>query len=218
LVVDNSASMRASRDEVVAAGLTFARSSNPLDQMFVVNFRQTANLGLPPTVPYTSNIEQLDAALSNAEPAGNTALYDGIALALEHLRTGTRGRKALIVVSDGEDNSSQLRLPELMKRVQASSITIDTIGLANPGQTDKNLEVLKRLARATGGTAYFPRSVSEVTAVCQDIARAIRHQYTLGYTPTGDDANDRYHAIRVTAKAKGMSGLRVYTRAGYQPS
>ena len=165
-----------------------------------------------------ARLEQLDAALSHDAPAGNTALYDGIALALEHLRAGTRGRKALIVVSDGEDNSSQLRLPELMKRVEASSVTIHTIGLANPGQTDKNLAVLKRLARATGGAAYFPRSVSEVTEVCQEIARDIRHQYTLGYTPTGNDATDRYHAIRVTAKAKGMSGLRVHTRAGYLPS
>jgi len=215
LVVDNSGSMLAKRDQVVAAGLAFAQSSNPLDQMFVVNFNQNVSLGLPAGVSYTSDIQQLDAALSKNAAAGNTALYDGIAEALDHLKSGARGRKALIVVSDGEDNSSQVRLPELIKRIQASNVVIDTIGMRDTGYSTKHISVLKTIAKASGGTAYFPRSVSDVTATCLEIAQDIRQQYTLGYSPIKSDANDKYHEIHVTAKAKGKSGLQVHTRAGY---
>ncbi len=214
LVVDNSGSMLGKRAEVIAAGLAFARSSNPLDQMFVVNFNQEASLGLPHGIPFTSNVQQLDGALSENAAAGNTALYDGIAAALQHIKTGTRERKALIVVSDGGDNSSQISLSDLLKRVAASNVVIDTIGLFDQGYPYENPRVLKRLAEMTGGTAYFPQSVSDVTAICQDIAQDIRHQYTIGYSPT-EAAADTYHTIRVTARVTGKRGLRVRTRAGY---
>ncbi len=215
LVVDNSGTMLAKRAEVVAAGLAFARSSNPRDQMFVVNFNRTVSMGLAQGVPFTSDAQQLKAALSRNAAAGNTALYDGIAVALEHLKAGTRERKALIVVSDGGDNASRLRLPELMKRVEGSNVVIHTIGIFDTAYADENPGVLKRLAKMTGGNAYFPGSVSEVTATCQEVARDIRHQYTLGYAPAERSSNGKYHAIRVTARAKGKSGLRVHTRAGY---
>ena len=214
LVVDNSGSMLGKRAEVIAAGLAFARSSNPLDQMFVVNFNQEASLGLPHGIPFTSNVQQLDGALSENAAAGNTALYDGIAAALQHIKTGTRERKALIVVSDGGDNSSQISLSDLLKRVAASNVVIDTIGLFDQGYPYENPRVLKRLAEMTGGTAYFPRSVSDVTAICQDIAQDIRHQYTIGYSPA-ETAADTYHTIRITAHVTGKVGCGVRTRAGY---
>jgi Ca-activated chloride channel homolog len=214
LVVDNSASMRAKREEVNAAGLAFAQSSNPLDQMFVVNFSSLVTLGLPPDTPFTNNVQQLDAALSKNPPRGNTALYDGIAVALEHLKSGKGGRKALIVVSDGEDNSSQISLSELLTRVRASNAVIHTIGILDSSDSRDNPRVLKLLAKMTGGNSYFPTSASQVTAICKEIAQNIRHQYTLGYS-SADDEQGRYHTIRVTAKAAGMKGLRVRTRAGY---
>jgi VWFA-related protein len=214
LVVDNSGSMLAKRGEVIAAGVAFARSSNPLDQMFVVNFNQWVSLGLPQGTPFTSDPQQLDAALSRNAAAGNTALYDGIAAALEHLKTGTRERKALIVVSDGGDNASQISLPDLLRQVQTSNVVIDTIGIFDPTYRDENPGVLRRLAKMTGGTAYFPTSVSQVTSICQDIAEDIRHQYTIGYSPEGE-STESYHEVRVTARAEGRSRLRVRTRAGY---
>jgi Ca-activated chloride channel homolog len=214
LVVDNSGSMWTKRAEVIAAGLAFAKSSNPQDQMFVVNFNQNVSLGLPPGIPFTSNVQQLDGALSRSVASGNTALYDGIAAALEHIKAGTRERKALIVVSDGGDNSSQLTLTQLMKHLEASNVVIHTIGIFDANHADENPGVLRRIAKVTGGNAYFPASASEVSFICHEIAQDIRHQYTLGYTPTGD-SNAQFHAIRVTARVAGQGGLRVRTRAGY---
>ncbi len=212
LVVDNSASMLAKRVQVIAAGLAFAQSSNPLDQMFVVNFNSEVSLGLRPNTPFTNDGHELEAALSRNPPRGNTALYDGIAAALEHLKSGKGARKALIVVSDGEDNSSLITLPELLARVRASNVIIHTIGISSDSRD--NPRVLKLLAKMTGGNSYFPTSSEQVTSICQEIAQNIRHQYTLGYS-SADDVQGRYHTIRVTAKAAGMKGLRVRTRAGY---
>jgi VWFA-related protein len=182
--------------------------------MFVVNFNQWVSLGLPNGTPFTSDPQQLDAALSKNAAAGNTALYDGIAAALDHLKTGTRERKALIVVSDGGDNASQISLPDLLRKVQTSNVVIDTIGIFDPTYRDENPGVLRRLAKMTGGTAYFPSSVSQVTSICEDIAEDIRHQYTIGYSPEGE-SSETYHEVRVTARAEGRSRLRVRTRAGY---
>ena len=157
LVVDNSGSMLAKRAEVIAAGLEFARTSNPLDQMFVVNFNQTASLGLGQGVPFTSNMQELNAALSRNAAAGNTALYDGIALALQHIKAGTRQRKALIVISDGGDNSSELSLSSLIQRVEQSNVVIDAIGLVDRDNAYENPAVLKRLARIRRRKCVLPQ-------------------------------------------------------------
>ena len=115
LVVDNSGSTGPKRPVVIAASLAFVRSSNSQDQMFVVNFNQTVTLGLPESIPFTSDQQQLREALSKLPRSGNTALYDAIAAALQHLKAGARDRKALIVVTDGGDNASQIKIPDLIK-------------------------------------------------------------------------------------------------------
>jgi len=215
LVVDNSGSMAAKRPEVVAASLAFVQSSNPGDQMFVVNFNQRVSLGLPTSVPFTSDLHQLRAALAGQRPVGNTALYDGVATALEHLKTGSRDRKALIVVTDGGDNASHMTFQDLLTMAQSSNAVIYTIGIFDHSYSGENPQALSRLAKATGGRAYFPDSVSEVSHVSEQIARDIRHQYTIGYIPTFRAAEGQYHTIRVTAKATGLGKLYVRTRTGY---
>jgi Ca-activated chloride channel homolog len=215
LVVDNSGSMRAKRPEVVAASLAFVQSSNPGDQVFVVNFNQRVSLGLPKSVPYTSDLGQLRDALSRNPAVGNTALYDGIATALEHLKGGTRERKALIVVTDGGDNASHVKFQDLLKMAESSNALIYTIGIFDPSYSGENPQALKRLAKVTGGRAYFPESVSDVSKVAQEIAREVRQQYTIGYIPTRRASEGEYRAIRVTVKAAGRGKLYVRTRTGY---
>jgi len=100
LVIDNSGSMEPKRSEVIAAGLAFARSSNPQDQMFVVNFNEHVRFALPDNTPFTDQPGQLDVALSRIKADGETALYDAIAGALEHLKSGDRNKKALIVMEE----------------------------------------------------------------------------------------------------------------------
>ena len=215
LLVDNSGSMRAKHPEVVAAAEEFAKSSNPQDQMFVVNFNQVVSMGLPKGVPFTTDVHQLLGALSRTPASGNTALYDGLAVALEHIKTGAANRKALIVVSDGGDNASRLSFRELLKRAEASNAQIYTLGVFDEMFSGKNSGVLKRLAKATGGKAYFPESPSQITGICRQIARDLRHQYTIGYHPSNPNPGGKFHAIRVTVKATGDGSLHVSTRAGY---
>ena len=215
LVIDNSGSMRAKRPMVLAAADGFVKSSNPRDQMFVLNFNRTAALGLPPAVPFTSDGQQLRAAISRSPARGNTALYDGIAAALNHLRTGSANRKALIVISDGGDNSSNLKFHELLSKAEAANAQIYTLGVIDENFAGEDLGVLRRLAKVTGGEAFFPQSAAEIPSICQQIARTLRQQYTLGYHPSDAKLGDKYHAIRVTAKAAGSGKLHVLTRSGY---
>lgn len=215
LVVDNSGSMRAKRPEVIAAAEGFAKSSNPEDQMFVVNFNQTISMGLPKDLPFTSNVQDLLQAISRNPAAGNTALYDGVAMGLTHLKAGTNSRKALIVISDGGDNASSLRFQSLLNRAEASNAQIYTMGIFDEGFVGQDSAVLKRLARVTGGKAYFPQSPSQIPGICLQIARELRNQYTLGYHPSQPASGGTYHALRVTAAAKGNGRLHVSTRAGY---
>lgn len=215
LVVDNSGSMRAKRPEVIAAAEEFAKSSNPQDQMFVVNFNQTISMGLPEGLPFTSNVQDLLQAISRSPAAGNTALYDGVASALTHLKAGTNSRKALIVISDGGDNASNLKFQALLKRAEASNAQIYTVGIFDEGFAGQDSSVLRRLARVTGGKAYLPQSPSQIPGICLQIARELRNQYTLGYHPSEPTSDGSYHAIRVTAAARGNGRLHVSTRAGY---
>ena len=215
LVIDNSGSMGLKRPSVIAASLAFVRSSNSQDQMFVVNFNQTVSLGLPESIPFSSDQEQLREALAKNPPAGNTALYDAIAVALQHLKGGSRSKKALIVVTDGGDNASQIKAPALLNMAESSNAIIYTIGLFDQIYANESPRVLRRLSKLTGGQAYFPDSVSEVFKISEQISQDLRQQYMIGYIPADQTPGGRFRAIRVTAKASGKGKLNVRTRAGY---
>jgi len=216
LVVDHSTTMRPKLEEVITAARTFVRSSNPEDEMFVVNFTESVSLGLPSTLRFTSSTAELEYAITAVPAGGQTALYDAIAKALEELQAGSRDKKVLIVISDGGDNKSARSLAQLMQLAGQSDAVIYTIGLYDETDPTRNLGILKRLAQATGGETYFPESASELVAICERIARDIRHQYTIGYVPTNLTRDNAYRAIRVVAAAKGHGRLSVRTRAGYR--
>ncbi|MGO8789889.1 MAG: VWA domain-containing protein [Terriglobia bacterium] len=215
LVVDDSASTSARRPEVLAAAEEFAKASNPQDQIFVVNFNSNVSMGLPRDVPFTSDVEELQGAISRYPAAGNTALYDGLAAALEHLKAGTASRKALIVISDGADNFSSLTLQEVLRRAAVSNAEIYTLGVFDQGFARESASVLRKLAKITRGQAYFPQSATQISDVCQQIAHNLRHEYTIAFEPTDSNDGGKYHAVRVTAKAAGAGKLRVSTRTGY---
>jgi Ca-activated chloride channel family protein len=215
LVVDHSSTMGPKLAEVTAAARTFVRSSNRDDEMFVVNFNENVSLGLPSTIRFTDSATLLEHAITTAPTVGQTALYDAIAKALEELRASSRDKKVLIVISDGGDNASERSLDQVMNLAGRSSAIIYTVGVFNEEDPDRNPGVLKRLAQATGGEAFFPGQLSEVVAICERIARDIRHQYTIGYVPLNLSRDGAYRAIRVLARAKGHDRLSVRTRTGY---
>jgi len=215
LVVDDSGSMRPKRPEVIAAALAFARSSNPEDQMFAVSFNEKVSFGLPEDQPFTDKGVQLEAALSRSAAAGMTALYDAVAAALEHLKKGNRDKKVLLVVSDGGDNASQHTLAQVMAMAGQPDAIIYTIGLFDRQDPDRNPRVLKQFAKATGGEAFLPESLADVTPICERIAHDIRNQYTIVYAPTNGKQDGTYRVIQVKAGAKDRGRLLVRTRAGY---
>jgi len=215
LVIDNSGSMRPKRHDVIAAALTFARSSNPQDQMFVVNFNERVSFGLPGTTPFTDQVTQLEVALSRIDADGQTALYDAVAAALQHLKLGNRDKKVLIVISDGGDNTSRHNLTQTMAMARQSDAIIYTIGIFDEQDEDRNPHVLKQLAKDTGGEAFLPESLKDLAPICERIAHDIRNQYTLAYAPTNRKRDGTYRTIQVKASGQSRGRLSVRTRTGY---
>jgi VWFA-related protein len=215
LVIDNSGSMTHKRNDVVRAALAFIAVSHPQDEMFVVNFNRTAWLGLPPALAFTSDRSQLRTTLMQTQAGGTTALYDALKLALDHLNMGSRQRKALVVLSDGGDNASVTRLDDALRLAQQSSATIYCIGIYDSSQKDRNPGVLKKIARVTGGEAYFPNSLEALQSVWPRIADAIRGQYTIGYVSSNAARDGAFRRVKITATGRRGKMLDVRTRSGY---
>lgn len=214
LVVDESGSMRPKRQDVVTAALEFIGASNPHDEVFVVNFNERARRGLPDMIPFSDNIDQLRAALWQGEPEGRTALYDALEMSLHQLGMGRRDKKTLVLISDGGDNISIHKLPEVMHDVLASLTTIYTIGIFDEdNDPEANPAVLQRLANVSGGVAYFPKTLTEITPICRQIAKDIRTRYTIGYIPSSEGKPERH--IKVVASAPNHEKLVVRTRTRY---
>ena len=215
IVVDHSGSMRGKIAEVVAGARSFVKFSNPEDEMFVVNFNENVSLGSSGAIRFTNRSDELEYAISNSPTTGKTALYDAITKALERLQAGKKDKKVLIVISDGGDNASKQTLPALLKLAEQSGALIYTIGVFDEADPDRNPGVLRRFARTTGGEAFLPKELSEVVAICEEIAREIRSQYTIGYFSSKPGPTGSRHSIRVQAKEADGKKLIVRTRAGY---
>ncbi len=225
IVIDDSGSMRDKRQAVNAAALIFAKTSNPQDQAFVVNFNDVYYLDTPGD--FASTIEDLKSALDKIDSRGGTALRDAVIASLDHLKLGNRDKKVLLVITDGDDNASRYTLAELMSAAQKSNAVIYTIGLLGSDETSnlfkvhgheahEAAKVLRELSEATGGEPYFPKSLDEVENTCRQIARDIRNQYTIVYRPTNLKRDGTFRNIRVDAfQGGGKVKLTVRTRPGY---
>ncbi len=214
IVLDHSGSMGAKSQKVIQGATAFVQASNPQDKEFVVNFSSTVSFGLPPNVPFTSNVAELRAALSTPSASGMTALYDALVAALHHFHGNPLDRRVLLLISDGGDNASKHTFAQVLRIAQAANVTIYSIGLLDPLSADQNPDVLRKLAHDTGGEVYFPNSTLEVVSDCIAIATDIRHQYILACVPT-DNGKSGYRKIRVTVHAPGHGRLFVRARTGY---
>jgi Ca-activated chloride channel homolog len=218
IVIDNSGTMGPKRSEVVAAALTFARASNPKDQMFVVHFNENASLGLPDDMPFTDNVAKLEDALSKITANGWTALYDAVAMALDHLNKGDLDKKVLIVICDGEDNASKLNLEKILAEAGRSNAIIYTIYIFDENNPDRNPRALKQLSKTTGGEAFSPYSLKDIATNCKRIALDLRSQYSIAYTPSNNKQDGKFRTIKVKIQTRDSRHLQVRTRAGYYPS
>ena len=215
LVVDDSGSMGPNRPEVVTASSDFLESSNSEDQVFVVNFNEEAKLGLPAGIPFTSDVDRLEDAVLHGPTTGRTALYDAAYLGLVHLETGTRDKKALVIISDGGDNASHHDFHQILAMALHDNVLIYTVGIISDIESDINPKLLRELAQDTGGKSYFPMTAADVPGICRQIAVELRQQYTLAYDPTNELPDGKYHEVRVTVEAQGRGKLIARTRKGY---
>jgi Ca-activated chloride channel homolog len=198
MVIDNSGSMRTKRERVNKAALTFVRTSNPQDEIFLINFNDQVYIDQD----FTKNQDDLRDVLEGIDARGGTALYDAIYLSLEHIREGKEDKKALLLISDGEDRDSRYKYETVLEFARESHASIFVIGLFDKeGERSraqkKAAKHLEEIAEETGGKCYFPESADEVEAICTQVAHEIRNQYTLGYKPTNARRDGTWRAVTV---------------------
>ncbi len=215
LIVDHSGSMGPKLRDVAAAVLAFAHSSNPDDEMFVVDFDDSVSVELLHGKPFTSDPEELRGAVTAVSARGQTALYDAIAEGFLHLQLGRWNKKALLVVSDGGDNISRNTFKQALEMARSSHAVIYAIGLVSESGQEENPGVLRRLCQDTGGIAFFPATGASIESVMSQIARDLRGEYMLAYPPPANVEAGTFRKVEVTVSAPGYSALHVRSRPGY---
>jgi Ca-activated chloride channel family protein len=216
ILIDNSGSMLDKRSAVNAAAMKLLTESNQRDAAFVVNFNDRAYLDQGFTVDRVA----LNRGVSHFDSRGMTALYDAVAASADELAHHAKQRKqVLLIITDGADNASRLTLRDAVRRVQGlEGPVVYTIGLlydSEPREIQKARNDLETLSTETGGIAYFPRSLDEVSEIASEVARDIRNQYVVGYHSTRPASAGGYRQVHVEAIGAGHKNLTVRTRHGY---
>jgi VWFA-related protein len=212
LVIDDSASMRNKKDRVASAALAMIKASNPDDEVSIITFNEEPEI----TQDFTGKLDVLERSLRNTRTQGGTAMRDAVLLGIEHLRAkAKRDKRVLVVVTDGEDNSSvatQARVIEAAHQNNTIVYAIGLLGEEQPAAAARSRKQLEALTLATGGRSWFPADVSAIAAITPEIAHEIRNQYVLGYTPTDLTKDGKFRTIRVEVNVPGAT---VRTRSGY---
>jgi Ca-activated chloride channel family protein len=213
IVVDNSGSMRDKRKKVEDAALGLVKASNPEDEVFIVNFNDVAYLD----VPMTNDIKKMEDGIARIDSRGGTAMRDAIDLSMDYLKKNAKhDKKVIVVVTDGNDNSSEITLEKLVEKMQTRDLLVYTIGLLDEEdhkEAKKAKRALDTITKATGGLSFYPNNVDDVEGFALQVARDIRNQYTLAYTPSNQTLDGGFR--RVTVTAKGPNHPTVRTRTGY---
>ena len=213
LIIDGSASMTDKRARVAAAALALVQSSHPEDEVFIVNFDESPTL----SVDFTNDIAKMRNGLARIDSRGGTAMRDALRTAIEHVKgRDKKDKKVLVVVTDGNDNSSLEKLETVIRAAQHGEVLVYAIGLLAdeaPREAEKAKQALESVARATGGQTYFPKDVSEIDRIAPQIASEIRNQYIVTYVPDNQDLDGSFRQIRLIVDAPGVSAVR--TRSGY---
>jgi len=183
------------------------------DQAFVVGFDVTPEV----TQDFTDNTEKLSIGVRSLRPGGGTAMYDALYFACRDklMKAQHNGpvRRAIILLSDGDDNQSHVTREEAIDMAQRADVIVYTISTNLSGTSHHGDKVLERIADATGGRAYVPFQLNEVANAFAAIQEELRSQYALSYKPADFIADGRYRSIEISAL--GQKGLRVRTRHGY---
>jgi Ca-activated chloride channel family protein len=213
VIIDNSGSMKEKRQKVETASMDMVKASNPQDEVFIVNFNDEAWLD----VPMTNDIKAMQAGVARIDSRGGTAMRDAISMSIDYLKKeGKRQKKVLLVITDGNDNASTINLERLVSRAQQNEVLLFSIGLLNEEERHE-ARIAKRaldtLTRESGGLTFYPKSVADVDQIALQVAREIRNQYTIAYSPTVPEMDGSFRQIKVTVNGPGHPLVR--TRTGY---
>jgi Ca-activated chloride channel homolog len=216
ILIDNSGSMRDKRAKVAAASLALVKASNPDDEEFLVNFNDEPYLDQP----FTNDIKKLEQALDRLDTRGGTAMRDAISLSIDYAKEhGKRDKKVLVVVTDGNDNTSNITLEQLIRKARQSDVLIYSIGLLSEEEAHdarQARKALKTLTENSGGVDYYPKDLTEIDKIVPQIAHEIRNQYVLAYLPTNTAMDGSFRKISVVVNGYGHPTVR--TRNGYYAS
>jgi len=223
ILLDLSGSMRTKIEQINKAALAFIRASNPEDQVFLVGFNEQVEL----LQDWTSEIDEITDALDNTIVTGGTALYDAIYLGVQKAHAGVKPKKAIIVISDGEDRDSYYKLDEMVAKVQESDVQIYSVGFLNAipdkglfGRWSKSVpekahDALQRISEETGAKAFFPQKVSDISAIVAEIAHELRNQYSIGYVSSNSARDGSWRRVKIALDPAIAVNNHVRYRTGY---
>lgn len=218
IVYDVSGSMKERISRSIRALKRFIETSHDDDDFFLIGFNDRAKL----VQDFTPSGDQITSHLMFVQPKGSTALYDAAYLAVEKVQQGRHTKKALLLISDGQDNNSRYTYKELRNRVKEADVQVYAIGITDPA-TDSmagfGRSVLEEITRMTGGRAFFPNAYNEpeLVEICTRIALELRHQYSIGFYPSDVTSQAKWHKVQVKVNPpKGLGRLSLSYKEGYQ--
>ncbi len=195
----------------------FINTSHPMDEYFLIAFNSRAQL----LMDRTRDGEAVLDKLMLVEPKSNTALYDACYLGVERVTRGAHQKKAILIISDGQDNSSRYNFKEVRRLLRESDVTIYSVGIMD-GRDSGSMEgmqgqaFLDELSSVTGGKSFYPNTNVELDEIFERIALELRHQYSIGYTPKNFQPDGKWHKVKVKVKPpRGLPRLTVRNREGY---
>ena len=218
LVFDVSGSMGNKLRESRQAAAEFFKTANPEDEFFLVEFSDTPKL----ISPMGTSVEEIRNQLTFSPSKGRTALLDAVFLAMHEMKKSQKNRKALLIISDGGDNASRYTESELRNLAKESDVMIYAIGVfesaANRSRSPEEASgpgLLNDLCEQTGGR-HFPAEVNELPDIAAKIGVELRNRYVIGYIPTDQQHDGRYHAVSVkVVPPHGLPALHAFWRRGY---
>jgi len=220
--IDSSGSMRPKLDTVIKASVNLVKESKPGDEMAVIQFKDQPEL----LEEFTSDVNDVTDALQGIIASRQTAMLDALYLSADYAgKEGKNRKKAVILVTDGLDNNSYYKFDEVVSHLRETDVQIYFIGfvtdlssdhgLFNRSEKDKAENLLNKLAADTGGKAFYPRELSDVHSIAQQISTDLRTQYSIGYYSTNNKRDGTFRAVKVGISGGGNRRLVARTRAGY---
>lgn len=219
LVFDASGSMGSKLSKSRQAAAQLFKTANPEDEFFLVQFNNRPEL----SVGFTSNTEEIQNRLTFTQAKGRTALLDGVYMAMNHMKKARNPRKAIIILSDGGDNSSRYTESEVKNLVREADVQVYAIGIFEPiagrGRSAEEMSgpgLLSELAESTGGRHFPVENLNELPDVAAKIGIELRNQYVLGYSPANTTKDGKYRRVQVKLKQpRGLPPLKAFFRTGY---